>query len=123
VNTLGKTISVKGELRALEDITIEGRVEGPVLCENWAVVIAPSADVTGNIIARDITVFGRMAGQLVATEVVDIRAEATVTGQVVSERFILNAGARFDGRVEPQLLEAALRVFRFQQRQAAARVV
>jgi cytoskeletal protein CcmA (bactofilin family) len=123
VNTLGKTISVKGELRALEDITIEGRVEGPVLCENWAVVVAPSADVTGNIIARDITVFGRVAGQLVATEVVDIRAEATVTGQVVSERFILNAGARFDGRVEPQLLEAALRVFRFQQRQAAARVV
>ena len=71
MSTIGKTIHVKGELRAAEDLTLEGRIEGHVLCEEFAVVLAESAEITGNIIARDITVFGRIDGQLVATDVVD----------------------------------------------------
>jgi len=116
MSTIGKTIQVKGELRASEDLTLEGRIEGHVLCEDFAVVVAPSADVTGDVIARDITVFGRTEGQLVAREVVDVRAQATVTGQIISERFILNEGASVHGRVEPQHLEAALRVSRYNQK-------
>jgi cytoskeletal protein CcmA (bactofilin family) len=115
MTTLGKAISVKGELRVLEDLTVEGRIEGPVWCENRAVTIAPSAHVVGDVIARDITVFGRIAGQLLATDVVDVRAEATVTGRVVSKRFILNDGASFNGRAEPQHLETAFRVARYQR--------
>jgi hypothetical protein len=34
----------------------------------WAVTIALSATVTGNVVARDITVFGRAVGQLAALE-------------------------------------------------------
>ena len=113
MSRLGKTIHVKGELRAAEDLTLEGRIEGHVLCEEFAVVLAESANVTGNIVARDITVFGRIEGQLVATDCVDVRAAATVTGQIISDRFILNEGGRVQGRVEPQHLEAALRVQRF----------
>lgn len=115
MTTLGKAISVKGELRVLEDLTVEGRIEGPVWCENRAVTIASSAHVVGDVIARDITVFGRIAGQLLATDVVDVRAEATVTGRVVSKRFILNDGAHFNGRAEPQHLETAFRVARYQR--------
>ena len=115
MGTLGKTITVKGELRSNEDLTLEGCIEGPIWCEDGAVVLAASADVTGDIIARDITVFGRVSGQLVATDVVDVRAEATVIGQVMSKRFILDPAATFSGRVEPQHLEAALRVAKFQQ--------
>ena len=57
-----------------------------------------SAHVVGDVLARDITVFGRCAGQLVATDVVDLRAEATVTGRIVTRRFILTDGASFNGR-------------------------
>ena len=79
-------------------------------------VVAASAHVTGDIIARDITVFGRTTGQLVATEVVDVRADAQVRGTIVAGRFILHPDARFDGRVEPQHLEAAVRVAKYGQR-------
>jgi cytoskeletal protein CcmA (bactofilin family) len=116
MSTIGKTIRLKGELRASEDLTLEGRIEGHVICEDFAVVLAASADVTGDVVARDITVFGKIHGQLVAREVVDVRSEATVTGQVISERFILNDGAQVHARIEPQHLEAALRVSRFNQK-------
>ena len=112
---LTQAILIKGELHVREDLTVEGRIEGPVWCEDKAVTIASTADVVGDIMARDITVFGKTAGQLLATDVVDVRTEATVTGRVVSKRFILNEGARFNGRAEPQHVDTAFRVARFQQ--------
>jgi cytoskeletal protein CcmA (bactofilin family) len=116
MTTLGRTLSLKGELRALDDLTIEGRVHGPVVCERGSVVVAASAEVTGNILARDITVFGRLAGQLIATDVVEVRAGANVTGQIISRRFILEPAATFNGHVQPQHLEAALRVAKYNQK-------
>ena len=113
---LGRSIVLKGEVSATEDMTVEGRVDGPIRCEGKSVVIARTAEVTGNVIARDITVFGQLAGQLVASEVVDIRADATVSGQVISPRFILQEAAQFNGRVTPQHLEAALRINRYNMR-------
>ena len=112
----GKSIVVKGELRSSEDLTIEGTIDGPLICEGCAIVIEPNANVVGDILARDVTIFGRSAGQIIATDVVDVRPEAIVRGQIVSKRFILNDGARFDGRVEPQHLDAAQSVVRYNQK-------
>jgi cytoskeletal protein CcmA (bactofilin family) len=112
----GRTIVVVGEVRSEGDLTLDGRVEGPVWCEG-ALTIAPSGAVTGKIVARDITVFGRAEGQLAATEVVDVRLGANVRGDVVSPHFILHEGAQFNGRVDPAQLNAAVSVARFQQRQ------
>ena len=120
MTTLSKTILIKGELHVREDLTVEGRIEGPVWCEDRAVTIASTAHVVGDVMARDITVFGRIAGQLLATDVVDVRAEASVTGRIVSKRFILNEGASFNGRAEPQHVDTAFRVARFQQQKGHA---
>ena len=113
MTTIGRTISVKGELRSTEDIVVEGRIDGPVICEGGTLTINATADLLGDLIARDITIFGRASGQIVATEVVDIRPDAIVSGRIVSKKLILNAGGFFTGRVEPQHLEAALRVARY----------
>jgi cytoskeletal protein CcmA (bactofilin family) len=115
MSMLGKTLSLTGEVSAPDEITIEGRVDGPIWCENGAVTLAASAVVTGDIVARDVTVFGRFAGQLLATEVADLRPDASVEGTVVAARLIVNEGARFNGRSEPQHLEAALKVARFRR--------
>ena len=123
MSTLGPSIVVKGELRATDDLTIEGTIEGAIFCEDGSVVVAASANVGGDILARDITVFGRSSGQLIATEVVDVRAAAAVTGQVVSPKFILDEAAHFQGRVAPQMLEAAIRVARYQQQKVKTGVL
>jgi cytoskeletal protein CcmA (bactofilin family) len=112
----GKTLVVKGELRSNEDITIDGRLEGSIQCEGCAVVLSASADITADILASDITILGRSAGQLTATEVVEIRDGAIVTGRVVAKRFILQSGATFNGRVEPERLDAALTVAKYKER-------
>jgi cytoskeletal protein CcmA (bactofilin family) len=116
MSTLGRTVVLKGELRTSEDVDVHGRVEGLLFADRSAIVVSASAHVTGDVIARDITVFGHVTGRLIALEIVDIRADAVVNGQILAKRFVLSDGARFDGRVEPQHLEAALRVLQFQDR-------
>jgi cytoskeletal protein CcmA (bactofilin family) len=113
----GSTIVIVGEVRAVGDLTLEGRIEGPVLCEGGAVTITAAAVVAGDIVARDITVFGRASGQLIATEVVDVRVGASVDGAVIAPSFILHEGARMQGLVDANRLNAALSVARFQQKQ------
>ena len=122
MSTIGASLQVVGELHADEDIVIAGRIEGEVVCERSSIVIQQAAEVTGDVIGRDITVHGRVSGRLIATEFVDLAAEAVVSGPVMATRFILADGAYFKGRVEPQHVDAALRVARFERekRQAAA---
>jgi cytoskeletal protein CcmA (bactofilin family) len=116
MGVFGRTIEIKGQVFSNEDLTIEGRIDGSLTCEGAAVIVMEAASVNGDIIARDLTVLGRVDGQMIATDVVHVRSGAVVTGQVMAKNFILNDGGNFVGRVEPQHLEAALRVAKFQQR-------
>ena len=120
MSLLGKTIKVIGEVHATGNLTIEGQVMGPVTCEGGTVTLAASAITEGDVISSDITVLGRAAGQLIATAVVDIRPEAVVAGAVIAPKLILHEGAKFNGRVDPKRLDAALGVAKFQQKQRAS---
>lgn len=117
MSVFGRGLSLKGDISGAEELTIEGRVDGAVWCADGVVTLSASAEVTGEVIARDITVFGRVDGQLIASEVVDLREDSTVDGKVISARLIVNDGAAFNGRSEPQHLETALRVARYQWQQ------
>ena len=115
MTTIPRDVTIRGEVRAIGALVIEGRVEGHVWCESGELVVAASADVRGEIIARDVTVFGRVTGQIVGTDIVDVRGTAVFEGRIIARRFVLEQDASFRGRVEPQHLDTAIRVARFQQ--------
>jgi cytoskeletal protein CcmA (bactofilin family) len=116
----GQTIVIKGEVRCSGDLSVDCQITGPILCEGSTLTLTESAVVEGDMLAADITVFGRAAGQLIATECVDVRPQATVEGAVISPKLILHDGARMNGWVDPKRLDAALTVNRFQQRKRDA---
>jgi cytoskeletal protein CcmA (bactofilin family) len=108
----GRTLEIRGNVECSEDVLIEGRVHGHIWNEHHMVTVGADAEVTGDIVARAITVRGSLSGTLLATERVAILDEAHVTGRVVAERFMLAEGGVFSGKVEPQQLNAALTVAR-----------
>ena len=108
----GRTIEINGNVDCVEDVLIEGRVTGHIWNEHHAVTIGADASVTGDIVARTITVRGAVDGTMMATGRVDIMNEARVTGRVLTARIMLAEGGMFCGKVEPQHLEAALKVAR-----------
>lgn len=118
----GRTVAIRGSVECLEDVLIEGRIEGHIWNENHVVTVGADAVITGDIVARQITVRGAVDGTLMATGRVDIMDEGRVTGRVLSAQFMLADGGLFNGKAEPQQLEAALKVARHRRAEAAAGV-
>jgi cytoskeletal protein CcmA (bactofilin family) len=108
----GRTIEIKGNIECVEDVLIEGRITGHIWNEHHVVTVGADATVTGDIVARTITVRGAVDGTLMATGRVDIMNEARVSGRVLTGRFMLADGSTFNGKVEPQHLDAAMKVAR-----------
>ena len=109
---------IRGSVECVEDVLIEGRIEGHIWNENHMVTIGADAAVTGDIVARQITVRGAVVGTLMATGRVDIMDEGRVTGRVLSTKLMLAEGGLFNGKAEPQHLEAALKVARHRRTEA-----
>jgi cytoskeletal protein CcmA (bactofilin family) len=120
MSVIGKSIHISGEVRAASDLTIEGEVTGPVICEGVNVTLTATATVNGDVIGGEITVFGRSSGQLIATGVVDVRAGAIVEGAIIAPRLILHDGGRVNGVVDPKKVDAAMSVMKFQQKKRDA---
>src|SRR4029453_13544962 len=108
----GRTIAIRGTVDCVEDVLIEGRIDGHIWNENHVVTVGADAIVKGDIVARMITVRGEVEGTMMATGRVDIMNEARVTGRVLAQRFMLAEGGTFSGKVEPQHLDTAMKVAR-----------
>lgn len=97
---LGNTIIIRGELCGEEDLTIEGRVEGQINLKSHHLVVGQAGNVSADVIAKSITIVGRVEGNLKAEERVEIKKSGTVTGDVRSPRVVIEDGAKFKGSID-----------------------
>lgn len=103
---IGKSVVVKGELSGSEDLFVDGEVEGSIELRGNSLTIGPNGRVRANVNARDIVVQGKVDGNLRATDRVDLKKSAIVTGDIVTQRIAVEDGAFFKGSVDIQRQEA-----------------
>ena len=73
---LGKNVTVIGEIRSHEPLTIEGEVEGTIDATGHLLTIAPSGNVRADVQAKEIDVLGSLEGNIDQADVTHIRAGA-----------------------------------------------
>jgi len=98
--TIGKSLTIKGEITGSEMLYIDGHVEGSVSLPGNRVVIGRNGNVAANINAREVVVLGKVNGNINATDRVDIRNEGSLTGDVVAQRISIEDGAYFKGGID-----------------------
>ncbi|HYY70160.1 MAG TPA: polymer-forming cytoskeletal protein [Terriglobales bacterium] len=98
--TIGKSLVIKGEVTGSESLYIDGRVEGSINLAGNRVTVGRNGVVAANINAREIVVLGKVRGNLVASDRVDIRSEGSLTGDVVAQRISIEDGAFFKGGID-----------------------
>ena len=106
--SIGKSITIKGELSGGEDLTIEGQVDGTIELRDHVLTIGPNGRIKAQVVAKSIVVLGHVIGNLTATEKVDIREKACVEGDVVAPRVAIADGSQFRGSVDMQRKEPSL---------------
>ncbi len=98
--SIGRSITIIGEVRGEEDLLIQGQVEGSVDLREQSVTVGQDGHVKANINGRIVTVDGEVEGDLQAREQVILRASARVQGDIISPRVVLEDGASFRGLVD-----------------------
>ncbi len=98
--TIGKGLMVKGEISGSESLFIDGKVEGAINLPGNRVTVGRNGQVAANISAREIVVLGKIRGNIVATDRVDIRSEGALTGDVSAARISIEDGAFFKGGID-----------------------
>jgi cytoskeletal protein CcmA (bactofilin family) len=97
---LGKNVTVKGQIFAREDLTIDGEVEGTVECHEHRLTIGPNARVQAGLKAREIVIHGSIHGNVDATDKIDIKKEAKLVGDIKTSRIVIEDGAYFKGSID-----------------------
>jgi len=100
--SIGKSIVIKGELSGGEDLTIEGQVEGKIELRDHVLTVGSNGRIKAQVVAKAIVVLGHVAGNLTATEKVDIRETGSVEGDVTAPRVAIADGSHFLGSIDMQ---------------------
>jgi len=102
IGTIGKSVVIKGELSASEDLTIEGQVEGKIELKQNILTIGANGRIKASVFAKAVIVQGEVHGNITATEKVDIRDAGSVDGDLASPRVAIADGAHFRGSIDMQ---------------------
>lgn len=98
MSVFGPTLRFKGELKAQEDIKIEGRIEGSIFHQQ-RVVVGPKGEVVATVNAQSIDVDGKVQGDITARKSVKVSQSAVVRGNIRAPSVSITEGANFNGGV------------------------
>ena len=98
MSVFGPTLRFKGELKAQEDIKIEGRIEGTIHHQQ-RVIVGAKGEVVATVNASQIDVDGRVQGDMSAKKSVKVSQSAVVRGNIRAPSVSITEGANFNGGV------------------------
>ncbi len=108
LNTVLKGVTIDGQITAHEDMYIDTEINGPVTSDA-TITVGPSGIIRGEVKGRQVLVFGRVIGDIEATEKVALHEGAKLTGDIYTLYISLDERAAFEGRVDCRSLDAAAR--------------
>jgi cytoskeletal protein CcmA (bactofilin family) len=85
---LGASLEIKGKISGEEDLQVDGKVEGPIALSGQ------------RLTAREVVVYGKLTGNLRASDRVEIKKDGSVIGDITTSRISIEDGAYFKGRIE-----------------------
>jgi cytoskeletal protein CcmA (bactofilin family) len=97
---IGKSLVVQGKVISTEDLTIDGRVEGTIELGDHSLTIGPGAAIQADLVAQKIIISGEVTGNILASAIVDLRATASVDGDIITPRLVMAEGATIRGKVD-----------------------
>lgn len=96
---IGSGIRIQGELLGDQDVLVEGRVEGRVEVSK-AFRVGPGGVVMAEVVARTVSIAGRVVGNVSGAERVELLPTGTLEGNIKAPCIVIGEGARFTGRID-----------------------
>ena len=93
---LSKGVSIKGSVKFLNELVIDGEVEGTIDSPG-KLSVGEHAQITGEIRAKSVKVRGTVEGNIFATERCELQSGGTLRGDIEVPRLVVDENATFLG--------------------------
>jgi cytoskeletal protein CcmA (bactofilin family) len=100
VSCLGASLEIKGKISGEEDLQIDGKVEGAIALQGQRLTVGRTGQLSSEVHAREVVVYGKVQGNVRASDRVEIKKDGSVTGDITTSRISIEDGAYFKGRIE-----------------------
>ncbi|RAI99432.1 cytoskeletal protein CcmA (bactofilin family) [Chitinophaga skermanii] len=107
INIIGYGTTIKGDIVCEGDIRIDGQVEGLVNTKA-KIVVGPEGEITGDLQCNSADILGKVTGIIKVDDILFLKGNAVVKGDVFTKHFEMEPTANFNGRchMEPAHSEA-----------------
>jgi cytoskeletal protein CcmA (bactofilin family) len=99
-SVIGSSIMLRGDISGEENLVVKGKIEGTLNLPSNDIQIDPEGQVKADLMAKKISVAGKVRGNLSGSERVIIQKSGEVEGNIVAPRVVLEDGCKFKGAVE-----------------------
>src|SRR6266513_183050 len=98
-NVLNSEVEIKGNLKFTGELAFEGKLEGEINTDG-TLHLGDSAVVNGNINAGSVIVRGKINGNIIAKDKIEIKSKTELFGDVRSSKLVIEEGVTFVGKTE-----------------------
>src|SRR5512139_3112753 len=98
-NILNSDVEVKGSLKFSGELTFDGKLEGDISSEG-TLTLGDNAVVKGTIDVGSVVVRGKITGNVIAKEKIDIKAKTELFGDIKAAKLVIEEGVTFVGKSE-----------------------
>jgi len=98
-NTLNSDVEIKGNLKFSGELTFEGKLEGEINTDG-TLHLGDTAVINGNVNVGTVIVRGKINGNIVAKDKIDIKTKAELFGDVRASKLLIEEGVTFVGKTE-----------------------
>jgi len=97
--SIGKTIQIRGEIYAEEELLVDGDVEG-VIEVRHKLTVGPNGKLKASVKAKEVVVAGSVDGNIEASDRISIQHGARITGDLKTASIVIDDGAYFKGGID-----------------------
>ena len=96
-NVLSSDVEIKGTVKFTNDLVVDGRIEGEIQSDG-NLTVGENARLKAEIKTGTVVVYGKVHGNIVASDRVELKATAEVVGDIKAKTLAIEPGAIFVGK-------------------------
>ncbi len=96
-NVLSSDVEIKGTVKFQDDLIVDGKIEG-IIESTGNLTVGENARIKAEIKTGTVVVYGKVHGNMVASDKVELKSSAEVIGDIKAKTLTIEAGAIFVGK-------------------------
>ena len=98
-NLLSADVEIKGSIKFLNELTVDGKVEGEINSAG-ILTVGENSEIKGEIKTKSVTVYGKVHGNITVEDRCELKGRASLYGDLKATRLVIEDGATFVGKSE-----------------------